>query len=381
MLKRVHVFWRGALIIFLPIRTTTHGHDTFHISYILRMLLSMQTTRRILAAIAALLLVSSRHIIVTSFSPTFEPHALSITIGLNAAMKRRFAVVERRSTIKGRRNGSIRNNLNHHFIGHTSSSTTTAVNLIKGEAYGSEPFDENEGGVGLAKRSAVKISGVTTYSSDGGGSSSSSEARELVRYSKLHELDDVTAIKSMLEKMNCQLLYTGKGIELYQDPGKSYRIEEKVIQLAPIMAVKDALLASSSSTASSSTSISMSGGDADDDDDGYDDELVINFLGGDELIIGEVMEACNLLVNELDESILRRNTKKKKTVKFNSISYTQIPSDVCYVTVIAVGGGGRRRSGDGLDGGGVDESIAKGEIYIQDGKWWTVFEEDSIVTN
>lgn len=333
----------------------------------------MQTTRRILVAIAALLLGSSRHIIVTSFSPTFEPHALSITIGLNAAMKRR-------STIQKRRNGSIRNNLNHHFIGRTSSSTTTAINLIKGEAYGSEPFDENEGGVGLAKRSAVKISGVTTYSSDGGSSSGSSEARELVRYSKLHELDDVTAIKSMLEKMNCQLLYTGKGIELYQDPGKSYRIEEKVIQLAPIMAVKDALLASSSSTASSSTSISMSGGDAD-DDDGYDDELVINFLGGDELIIGEVMEACNLLVNELDESILRRNTKKKKIVKFNSISYTQIPSDVCYVTVIAVSGGGRCRSGDGLDGGGVDESIAKGEIYIQDGKWWTVFEEDSIVTN
>jgi hypothetical protein len=341
-------------------------------------------TQRILVAIAALLLVSSRHIIVTSFSPTFEPHALSITIGLNAAMTQRFAAVERRSTIKRRRN----DNLDHHSIGRTSSSTTTAINLIKGEAYGSEPFDENEGGVGLAKRSAVKISGVTTYSSagdDGSSSSSNSEARELVRYSKLHELDDITAFKSMLEKMNCQLLYTGKGIELYQDPGKSYRIEEKVIQLAPIMAVKDALLASSSSTVSSSTSISMSGGDTDDDDDdddGYDDELVINFLGGDELIIGEVMEACNLLVNELDESILRRNTKKKKkTVKFNSISYTQIPSDVCYVTVIAVGGGGRRRSGDGLDGGGVDESIAKGEIYIQDGKWWTVFEEDSIVTN
>lgn len=376
------VFRRGALdSSFLAPLILSRQHNIPHHQ---RMMMSIQTTQRILVAIAALLLGSSRHIIVTSFSPTFEPHALSITIGLNAATKQRFAAVGRRSTTKRRRNGIHDDNLDHRFIDRTSSSTTTAINLIKGEAYGSEPFDENEGGVGLAKRSVVKISGVTTYSSAGDGSSSSSnsnsEARELVRYSKLHELDDITAIKSMLEKMNCQLLYAGKGIELYQDPGKSYRIEEKVIQLAPIMAVKDALLASSSSTASSSTSISMSGGDTD-NDDGYDDELVINFLGGDELIIGEVMEACNLLVNELDESILRRYTKKEKIVKFNSISYAQIPSDVCYVTVIAVGGGGRHRSGDGLDGGGVDESIAKGEIYIQDGKWWTVFEEDSIVTN
>jgi hypothetical protein len=254
--------------------------------------------------------------------------------------------------------------------------TTSSLNLIKGEAYGSEPFDENEGGVGLAKRSAIKISGVVTPGDSSSSSSANSncEAQDLVRYSKLHELnnDATTAIKS--KTMNCQLLYTGKGIELYQDPGKSYRIEEKVIQLAPTMAVRDAL-------ASSTSTISMSGGDDTNNDNDYD-ELVINFLGGDELIIGEVMEACNLLVNELldDSSILRKNTTKKKqtNVKFNSISYTQIPSDVCYVTVIAVGRDGRK-SGDGLDGG-VDESIAKGEIYIQDEKWWTVTEQD-IVTN
>jgi hypothetical protein len=314
--------------------------------------------------IAALLLVSSHHVVI-SFSPTFEPQALSITIGLNAAIKQRFASVEQpQSNIKRRR--SISN-----LSGRASSSTpsTSAINLIKGEAYGSEPFDENEGGVGLAKRSAIKISGVVT-SGDGSSSSSGNsncEAQELVRYSRLHELNN-DATTAIIKSKNCQLLYTGKGIELYQDPGKSYRIEEKVIQLAPIMAVRDALASSSSSAASSSS---------DEIDDNDYDELVINFLGGDELIIGEVMEACNILVNELlDESILRKNTKKN--VKFNSISYTQIPADVCYVTVIAVGHGGRK-SGDGLDGG-VDESIAKGEIYIKDGKWWTVTEED-IVTN
>lgn len=330
-----------------------------------------------MAIIATLLLVSSRHVvIVTSFSPTFEPQALSITIALNAAIKQRFSVVERKS---------IPNHLSN-LSGRTpslSSSTSTSINLIKGEAYGSEPFDENEGGVGLARRSAIKISGVTTYSSDDSSSSSSSssnndsysssssEAQELVRYSELHELNTANIMKSTMDKMNCQLLYTGKGTELYQDPGKSYRIEEKVILLAPIMAVKDALASSSSST-SMSSDIDI---DIDKNDHGYE-EVVINFLGGDELIIGEVMEACNLLVNEIDESILL-NTKQKTTVKFNSISYTDIPKDVCYVTVIAVGRGGRR-SVDGVDGG-VDESIAKGEIYVQDGKWWTVTEEDIVI--
>ncbi|KAL3816493.1 hypothetical protein ACHAXA_011298, partial [Cyclostephanos tholiformis] len=174
----------------------------------------------------------------------------------------------------------------------------TNLPVIKGEAYGSEPFDENEGGVGLAKRSAIKVIGV---SSKGKGS----DAKELVRYDKLQELD-ISVAKSTMDKANCKLLCCGTGKETYQDPGKSYRVEEKVIKLAPVEAAKNAL-----SSMDSSPTIGSEGG-----------SVVINFLGGDELIIGEVLDACGLT--------------------------------------------------------GVDRSIASGEVYIQDEKWFGVSEEDII---
>jgi hypothetical protein len=231
-------------------------------------------------------------------------------------------------------------------ISSSSGGGVTSLGVIKGEAFGSEPFDENEGGVGLAKRSAIKILGVSIK---GEGS----DARELVRYDKLQALDTSVA-KSMMEKANCQLLCFGTGKETYQDPGKSYRVEEKVIRLAPVEAAKDAL--SSMMLSSSAVAIRDEGG-----------SVVINFLGGDELIIGEVLKACDLLVDGLEFS-----TAKTKFT-FNSISFTDIPSNVCHVTVIASGG-----KAGGLDG--VEQSVARGEVYIQDGKWFTVAEGDIITS-
>ncbi|KAL3775934.1 hypothetical protein ACHAW5_011324 [Stephanodiscus triporus] len=227
-----------------------------------------------------------------------------------------------------------------------SSDTSLGLSLIKGESYGSEPFDENEGGVGLTKRCAVKVVGISSKEMG-------SDAQELVRYDKLQELD-ISVTKSLMEKANCQLLCRGTGKETYQDPGKSYRVEEKVIRLAPIEAVKDAL----SSMVSSSSAVTIGGEGG---------SVVINFLGGDELIIGEVLEACDLLVDGLELP----TTKTK--VKFNSISFSDIPSNVCHVTVIASGG-----KAGGLEG--MDESVARGEVYIQDGKWFTVAEGDIITT-
>jgi hypothetical protein len=227
---------------------------------------------------------------------------------------------------------------NNYFMGQTCNGDTN-LRLIKGEAYGSEPFDENEGGVGLAKRSAIKVIGISSKAKG-------SDAQELIRYDKPQELD-ISVARSTMAKANCQLLCFGTGKETYQDPGKSYRVEEKVIRLAPVEAAKNAL-------SSMALSSSIGGG-----------SVVINFLGGDELIIGEVLEACDLLVDGLQ--LPTTETK----VKFNSISFTGIPSNVCYVTVIA---------SEGKTGGltGVDRSVARGEIYIQDEKWFSVAEEDII---
>ncbi|KAL7544614.1 hypothetical protein ACHAWF_007991 [Thalassiosira exigua] len=210
--------------------------------------------------------------------------------------------------------------------------------LIKGEAFGQDPFDENEGGVGLAQRTAIKISGSCREAKGTG-------AKELLRYDRMQELD-VKVAKSIMEKANCQLLCSGTGRELYQDPGSSNRVEDKVVKLAPIEAAKDAL-------ASMASAVTI-GEDA--------KAVVLNFLGGSELIVGEVLEACNLMVEGLDFPL-------KTKVEFNSVSFEQIPADICSVTVVASSG----RTG-GLEG--VDESVARGEVYIENEKWLTVAEAD-----
>lgn len=208
--------------------------------------------------------------------------------------------------------------------------------LIKGEAFGSEPLDENLGGVGLAKRSAVKISGA------------GSDAQELVRYDRVQLIDEGVA-KSIMEKAGCQILCTGSGKELYQDPGSSNRVEDRVVRLAPHEAAKSALAAASGAALGEETKA-----------------VVFNFAGGDELILGEVLEACDMLASGLG------GIPSKAKVKFNSMSFADFPSDVCTVTVVASAG----KTG-GLEG--VDQSIARGELYVQDGKWFTVAEGD--ITN
>lgn len=251
------------------------------------------------------------------------------------------------------------NHLTHLSL--PSSSSSRLFSLIKGEAYGSEPFDENEGGVGLAKRCAVKIVGR----SSGGGKKGSTtsgvggniEAQELYRYERLTPLDQTAISKSIAEGKygDIQLLCSGMGKELYVDPGSSYRVEDKVIKLAPIEAVKNALSSKTWTDTDSKSSM-----------------MVFNFLGGDELIIGEVLMACDMLVDGL-------NLPATMKVKFNSISYADVPSDECHVTVLSVGG-----IGDGVGGASsseeadIDQSVAKGELYDRDGKWFTVARKDMI---
>lgn len=268
----------------------------------------------------------------------------------------------------------ISTNTNSHPINlflPSATSSSRLFSLIKGEAYGSEPFDENEGGVGLAKRCAVKIAGggsvnknkgSATESGVGGGSSI--KAQELYRYERLTPLDKSDITKSIKEGKygDIQLLCSGTGKELYVDPGSSYRVEDKVIELAPLEAAKNAL---SSIAATSSAAI----------DHSKTSSIVFNFLGGDELIIGEVLMACDILVEGLH---IPATTK----VKFNSISHVDIPSDVCHVTVVSVGGSSVGADSASLSPSSekpdIAQSIIKGELYDRDGKWFTVSIRDMI---
>lgn len=155
----------------------------------------------------------------------------------------------------------------------------------------------------------------------------------------------MSVAQSIMEKSGCTLLCSGMGKELYQDPGSTMRYEDKLVQFAPIEAVKSALEKVSAAPSNVKS-------------------VVMNFAGGDDLIIGEVLEACGTLVNEL-------NLQDSKTkVSFNSISFNKEFADqTCSVTVVASGG-----NAGGLEG--VDQSIAKGELYVYDGKWFTVEEGD-----
>ena len=154
-------------------------------------------------------------------------------------------------------------------------------------------------------------------------------------------MDDADA-KSALEKLGCKVICSGMGKELYYFPDDSARYEDKVIKLAPEEAAKDALSRASSAS-----------------DAKY---VVVNFLGGDDLIYGEVKDACDLLVDELEIS-------DKAKITFNSVSFTDFEEGVCSVTVIASDG----QSGED---GGVEQSIGRGEAYIYDGKWYTLTKED-----
>ena len=112
----------------------------------------------------------------------------------------------------------ITTNYNHPIIHLSLPSTTSSsrlFSLIKGEAYGSEPFDENEGGVGLAKRCAVKIVGGRSV----GGNAI--EAQELYRYERLTPLDKSETANSIAEEntvtFNYYVLEWGRRITLIPD--------------------------------------------------------------------------------------------------------------------------------------------------------------------
>lgn len=92
--------------------------------------------------------------------------------------------------------------------------------------------------------------------------------------------------------------------------------------------------------------------------------MIFNFLGGDDLMLGEVMEAAIELVVMLD---IPTNTN----ISFNSLSHNTIPSGTCTITVVS-----KAENNDVSSFSGVEKAIASGEVYARDGYWYTVDESD-----
>lgn len=200
-----------------------------------------------------------------------------------------------------------------------------------------EKWDLSLGGVALAMDSAIKVSGRVK-----GGSSA--EATSLLRYEKLTEAsnDDV---QSVMGSVGASLVCSGLGQELYKDPGRTTVAE---VTYGPSDAVRQALSSVPNSDALADANA-----------------LVFNFLGGEDLIVDEVLGAIDNLVEGLSIS------ESKARVSFNSVSHKDIPDGTASVTVMATGGPAEGGFTDGLG-----KAVANGEAYFYQGKWYAVLEED-----
>ena len=204
------------------------------------------------------------------------------------------------------------------------------------EAQGEDLIPEGgDGGVKLARESAIKITGGIQYKP--GNAESSPE--DLLRYNNLKTVDG-PIVQNVMGSTGTTILCYGQGVEDYKDPGET---TIKEVDYCPREAVKDAITNSASAAEV--------------------DNLVLNFLGGDDLILGEVLEAAN-------ELVLALGVPTNANIRFNSLSHSSIPSGTCSVTAVAVG----NQPNDSL--AGVELAVAQGEVYSRDGTWYTVEESD-----
>lgn len=198
-----------------------------------------------------------------------------------------------------------------------------------------EPFDEGDGGVRLAQESAIKIKGEVMHEPG----KADAQAMELIRYTALNKVEEST-VQSVMEKTGSKIICSGQGVEVYKDPGEGL---DKVVILAPMEAVKNAFSGAAGAIESES--------------------LVFNFLGGDDLMMGEVLDAAQ-------EMVLMMDVAAKAKIDFNSLCHDSIPRGTCAVTVVSCGD----VDYEGSDG--IEKSIASGEVYLRDGSWMTVKESE-----
>jgi hypothetical protein len=216
----------------------------------------------------------------------------------------------------------------------TATSTSSLSDVIRAAEL-DNVIDDGEGGVKLARESAIKIIGVVDHKPG----SAKPKPSKLLRYTQVQEVSE-DQVKAAAIRIVC----TGRGTEFYKDPGET---TIKDVTYAPLDAVRNALNAAGSTQ------------DA--------DTLVLNFLGGDDLQMMEVLEAAEKLVLDLD-------VKTSAKISFNSLCYKIFPLEKATLSVVALTGG--------KDGGetpllrGVAKSLAAGEVYFFDGMYYTVTEED-----
>lgn len=227
-------------------------------------------------------------------------------------------------------------------------------------------FDPGAGGVRLATESVLQLCGIVNHKPG----KADIELQDFRRFKTLTMIppDDAfpqptkttTATTTTTNVITQQrhLLGAGIGTELYEDPVES---TEARIVLAPADAVRDCIFNSLGSTQS------------------YE-HVVINFCGGPDLQVLEVLDSVKTLVLEMD-------VKTRTQISFTSLTHDTWDLGKAYLTVVGlVGSNSPTIPSDRDDGnGGIGtqpitpmqtNDFANGQIYFADGQYWTVTEEN-----
>jgi len=184
----------------------------------------------------------------------------------------------------------------------------------------------------LAQESVIKITGQVSHAPG----KAEPKISDLMRYTSLTAVSE-----SAVDSSPVTVLGTGIGVELYKDPGETASAD---ITLAPPDAVRDCLMGVGSALE-------------------YD-TVHINFCGGNDAQVLEVLAATKEMVLDLD-------VKTKAKIAFSSISHSSLPEGKSFITVVGL-------PEDVSTGGlkGVERALVSGEVFFCNGQYWTVTDDD-----
>jgi hypothetical protein len=197
-------------------------------------------------------------------------------------------------------------------------------------------FDVGQGGVRLAEESVLVLAGTVQHKPG----SATSKPTDFMRYKKLTPVSEQT-VQALYKEIGATIISTGRGKENYRDPGET---TVKDVVKGPHDAVRDSLNGAGSAMEAS--------------------KVVLNFSGGDDTQVQEILDAAQEIVIMLDVA-----TKAK--IAFNSITHKTFEMghvSLCIVGMPAdVSLGGRQ---------GVERALASGKLYFDKGQWYTLVDED-----
>jgi hypothetical protein len=224
-------------------------------------------------------------------------------------------------------------------------------------------FDMGQGGVQLAQESVIKLQGKVPVPGGGRGSKNSPKLEpaisDLIRYTRIVDVDQAM-VSTALAQSGAQIVATGSGKELYQDPGTS---TEQIILYAPTEAVKSLLKSLDRAWLSSVGKTNV----------------VINVCGGDDAQVLEVLSALTLLAQSIldDENA----AQTVASVQFHSISHETFALGSSSVTLVAVPDQSSAAATDdnetsdsslNSEQASIVRAIAGGEVYAYQGRYFTL---------